>query len=98
MDALKILAVTNLYFYCWIEDWEKPLLNNNDPVARAQLCEKYWGLVFRDIDNVEKCCIPYPAETWNTRKAEKVVGLFWQSLPVMTERIWISGAISDQKR
>ena len=35
----------------WLEDWEKPLLNNNDPVAEARLRVKYQGFVFFDPDN-----------------------------------------------
>ena len=33
-------------FRAWLEDWEKPLLKNNDPVAEARLKVKYQGLVF----------------------------------------------------
>ena len=35
-------------FRAWVEDWEKKLLLQNDPVAEAQLLEKYKGLVFVD--------------------------------------------------
>ena len=38
-------------FRAWLEDWEKPLLKNNDPVAEARLRVKYQGLVFFDPDN-----------------------------------------------
>lgn len=38
-------------FNAWIEDWEKPLLKKNDPVAEMKLLQKYKGLVFHDIDN-----------------------------------------------
>ena len=47
-------AVPKRYLLYWKEDWEKPLLKENDPVARSNISEKYWGLVFRDIDDVEK--------------------------------------------
>ena len=42
------------YFLCWIEDLNKPLLNKNDPVARAKLSVKYRGLVFCDIYNAKE--------------------------------------------
>ena len=54
VDALNMVAVPKRYLHCWIEEWEKPLPKNNYPVARAKLSEKYWGLVFRDIDNANK--------------------------------------------
>ena len=54
VDALNMVAVPKRYLRCWIEEWEKPLPKNNYPVARAKLSEKYWGLVFRDIDNANK--------------------------------------------
>lgn len=38
-------------FRAWLEDWEKPLLRDNDPVSEAQLLEKYKGLTFHDIDD-----------------------------------------------
>ena len=38
-------------FKGWLEDWEKPLLKKNDPVAEQKLLQKYKGLVFNDIDN-----------------------------------------------
>ncbi len=38
-------------FRAWLEDWEKPLLKNNDSVAKARLQVKYQGLVFCDPDN-----------------------------------------------
>ena len=53
-DAFKILAVLNCYFRWWIEDWEKPLLKKNYPVARENISDKYWGLVFHDIDDTDK--------------------------------------------
>ena len=49
-----MLAALKRYLLCWIQHWVKPLLNKNDPVARAKLSEKYWGLVFSDIDDAEK--------------------------------------------
>ena len=33
-------------FRGWIEDWERPLLVQNDPVAEAKLLAKYRGLRF----------------------------------------------------
>ena len=54
IDALKIVDVSKRYLRCWREDWENPLLKNNDPVARAKLSEKYRVLVFRDIDIANK--------------------------------------------
>ena len=45
----------SIFYFCWwIEDWEKPLLKKNDPVAREKLSKKYWGLLFCDIDNASK--------------------------------------------
>jgi hypothetical protein len=38
-------------FKAWLEDLEKPFLENNDPVAEARLRVKYLGLVFFDLDN-----------------------------------------------
>jgi hypothetical protein len=38
-------------FRAWLEDWEKPFLENNDSVADARLRVKYLGLVFFDPDN-----------------------------------------------
>ena len=38
-------------FCCWVEDWEKPLLSNKNPVAHAKLLEKYKGLRMYDHDN-----------------------------------------------
>ncbi len=43
--------VQRCVFRAWLEDWEKPLLKNNDPVAEARLRVKYQGLVFFDPDN-----------------------------------------------
>ena len=54
VDALNMTAAPKRYFCCYIEDWEKPLLKNNEPVAKAKLSDKYQGLVFCDIDNVNK--------------------------------------------
>ena len=39
-------------FRAWLEDWEKPLLKNNDPVAETRLRVKYQGLVFFDPGNL----------------------------------------------
>ena len=37
----------NVRTFCgWIEDWERPLLVQNDPVAEAKLLAKYRGLRF----------------------------------------------------
>ena len=38
-------------FHAWLEDWEEEMLLQNDPVAEAQLLEKYKNLVFHDPDN-----------------------------------------------
>ena len=46
-DELKKPAAKRI-FRGWIEDWETDLLMKNDPVAEAQLLEKYKGLVFMD--------------------------------------------------
>ena len=54
IDTLKMSAAQKRYFRFWIEDWEKPLRENNYPVARAKISEKYWGLVFCEIENENK--------------------------------------------
>ena len=33
-------------FRAWVEDWELPLLKNNDVIAKVRLIEKYKGLLF----------------------------------------------------
>ena len=38
-------------FRAWVEDWELPLLKNNDVIAEVRLIEKYKGLLFYDPDN-----------------------------------------------
>ena len=47
---LKKPAATRI-FRAWLEDWEEEMLRQNDPVAEAQLLEKYKNLVFHDPDN-----------------------------------------------
>ena len=54
VDDLNIPEVPKRYFCCWVEEWEKPFLKKNDPVARAKLSEKYRGLVLCYIDDVDK--------------------------------------------
>lgn len=52
VDALKDTPTAPLRkFRCWLEEWEKPLLKQNDAVAKMKLLQKYGGLVIRDIDN-----------------------------------------------
>ena len=49
MDTSELKKpAANRIFRAWIEDWETELLMKNDPVAEAQLLEKYKGLVFVD--------------------------------------------------
>ncbi len=47
---LKMPAQTRI-FHAWLEDWEKPLLKKNCPVAESRLLEKYKGLVMYNPDD-----------------------------------------------
>ena len=38
-------------FRAWLEDWEKPLIKQNDCVAEARLLQKYKNLIFKDPDH-----------------------------------------------
>ena len=38
-------------FRAWLEDWEKPLIKQNDCVAKARLLQKYNNLIFKDPDH-----------------------------------------------
>ena len=54
IDDLKISAAPKRCFRFLIEYWMNPPLKKNCSVARAKLSEKFLGLFFRDIDDVNK--------------------------------------------
>ena len=60
-------------FRAWLEDWEKPLLKNNDPVAEARLRVKYQGLLFLTL--IIKLFIQCTLEIWSIAKDGMVGGV-----------------------
>lgn len=38
-------------FCCWLEEWEKPLLEKNDFVSMTKLLQKYKSIVWYDPDD-----------------------------------------------
>jgi hypothetical protein len=45
-----ILKAPTKIFRAWLEEWEKEILEVNDPVHQARLLEKYGGMVWHDPD------------------------------------------------
>ena len=50
-DALTNPLIPKRRFCCWVEDWEKPLFENNHIVSMTRLLQKYKDLVFLCPDN-----------------------------------------------
>ena len=51
-DEPEIPPPTRRAICLWVEKWEKPLLNKNDPESHAKLLEKYGGMVFMEEDEL----------------------------------------------
>ena len=72
VDALNMTSAPKRYFHYLIEDWEKPLLKKNEPVARENLIEKYQGLVFCDINYTDKALYTVSSGHMEYKKVRKV--------------------------
>ena len=72
VDALNMPSASKRYLRFRIEYWDKPLLKKNDPVSRENISEKYRGLVFGDIDNVNKVLYTVSSGHTEYEKGRKV--------------------------
>ena len=63
--------VSKKIFRAWLEDWEKDILLDNDPVHEAKFLKKYGGVVWYDIDENENFTASSEKMHFSRMKKEK---------------------------
>ena len=68
-DTNLIPRTTQRYIKCYLEDWEEECVRRNNDVNMAKLLQKYGGLEFDDLDNLDHHYIIDSNEMFYHRKS-----------------------------
>ena len=95
LQSLKA-TVPQRIFRAWVEEWEKAAIMENDPVAEAQLLEKYKNIVFLDPDT-EKSWKIYPTNLeWFKASKRQGISKGWHVIGISEDDEEESFEIEDE--